>query len=155
MGPDDESVIYMSEPAYRFVCCMFYWKPMHTNLYLLWDSHHLPANKQSVLDSLIHRVKALCDQDSLTQELEFLTNVFKKNGFSPQQIQQALKPVTHTAKTNERPTLIAFISNRQHMIGSAERWLNATSKVSLYHQGKSKATFHPSRMLWNLRALGV
>jgi hypothetical protein len=66
MGPDDESVIYMSEPAYRFVCCMFYSKPTHTNFYLLQDSHHLPANKQPVLDSLIHRAKALCDQDSLT-----------------------------------------------------------------------------------------
>ena len=103
MRPNDESVIHMSEPAYRFVCCMFYWKPTHTNLYLLWDSHHLPANKQSVLDSLIHRAKVLCDQGSLTQELEFLTTDFKGNGYSPKQIQQVLKPVTWTAKTNERP----------------------------------------------------
>jgi hypothetical protein len=43
-----------------------YWKPTHTNLYLHQNSHHHPANKQSVLAPLIHRVKALCDEDSLT-----------------------------------------------------------------------------------------
>ena len=62
-------------------------KPTHTNLYLYQNSHHHPANKQSVLTSPIHRAKAVCDQDSLTQVLEFLTTVFKDNGYSPQQIQ--------------------------------------------------------------------
>jgi len=64
-----------------------YRKPTHTNIYLHHNSHHHPANKQSVLVSLIHRAKALCDQDSFTQELEFLTTVFQDNGYNPQQIQ--------------------------------------------------------------------
>jgi len=64
-----------------------YWKPTHTNLYLHQNSHHHPANKQSVLASLIHRAKALCDKDSLTQELEILTTFFKDSGYSHQQIQ--------------------------------------------------------------------
>jgi len=34
------------------------------------------------------------------------------------------------------------------MADSAEYWINTTSKASLYHQGKSTATFHLSRMLW-------
>jgi hypothetical protein len=34
-------------------------------VYLHQNSHHHPANKQSVLASLIHRAKALCEQDSL------------------------------------------------------------------------------------------
>jgi hypothetical protein len=42
-----------------------YWKPTHTNLYLHENSHHHSANKQSVLASLIHAAKAVCDQDSL------------------------------------------------------------------------------------------
>ena len=63
-----------------------YHKPTHTNQYLHYNSHHHPANKQSALSSLIHRAKALCDQDSLTQELVFLTTVFKDDGYSPQQI---------------------------------------------------------------------
>jgi len=64
-----------------------YQKPTHTNLYLHQNLHHHPASKQSVLASLIHRAKALCDQDSLTQILQYLTTVFKDNGYSPQQIQ--------------------------------------------------------------------
>jgi hypothetical protein len=60
-------------------------KPTHTNLYLHHNSHHHPANKQSVLASLTHST-ALCDQDSLTQELEFLTTIFKNNEYSTQQI---------------------------------------------------------------------
>jgi hypothetical protein len=63
-----------------------YHKPTHTSLYLHQNSHHHPANKQSVLTSLIHRATALCDQDSLNQELEILTTVFKNNGYSTQQI---------------------------------------------------------------------
>ena len=50
----------------------------HTNLYLHRDSHHHPANEQSILASMIHRAKARCKQDSLTQELEFLTSFFQK-----------------------------------------------------------------------------
>ena len=53
-------------------------KPTHTNQYLQQNSHHHPANKTSFLSSLIHRAKALCDQDSLTQELVFVTAVFLK-----------------------------------------------------------------------------
>jgi len=63
-----------------------YQKPTHTNLYLHKNSHHHPANKPSVLASLIHRAKAVCDQDPLIQELEFLTTVFKDNGYSLRQI---------------------------------------------------------------------
>jgi hypothetical protein len=75
-------------------------KPTHTTLYLHQNSHHHPANKQSVLASLIHTAKALSDEDSLTQELEILTTVFKDNGYSHQQIQRAMELATRTAKTN-------------------------------------------------------
>jgi hypothetical protein len=52
-----------------------YRKLTHTNLYLQQNSRRSPANKQSVLTSLIHRAKILCEQDSLPQEIEFLTTV--------------------------------------------------------------------------------
>ena len=44
----------------------------------------------------------------------------KDNGYSPQQIWQALKPATWTTKTNKRPTLIAFIIYTQTAYG----WLS-------------------------------
>jgi len=58
------------------------WKPTHTTLYQHRNSHHHPAIKQSQLASLTDTAKALCDQDALNQELEFLANVFKDNGYS-------------------------------------------------------------------------
>jgi hypothetical protein len=63
-----------------------YRKPTHTYLYLHQLSHHHPANKHSVFSSLIHRACALCDQDSLSQELDFLTTIFKHNGYNDHQI---------------------------------------------------------------------
>jgi hypothetical protein len=59
-----------------------YRNPTYTNLYRQQNSHHHPANKHSILTTLVHRARALCDQDSLPQELDFLTKVFKKNGYS-------------------------------------------------------------------------
>ena len=56
-----------------YVCCQQQYS-MHLN----YSLYH-PASNQSVLASLIHRVRALCDWDTLTQELEFLTAVFKEN----------------------------------------------------------------------------
>jgi hypothetical protein len=50
-----------------------YRKPTSTNLYLQQNSHHHPAHKQSILTSLINRARFLCDNDSLPQEIEFLS----------------------------------------------------------------------------------
>jgi len=117
-----------------------YRKPTHINLYLHQNSHHHPANKQSVLTSLIHRAKAFCDQDSLTQELEFLTNVFKDNGYSHQQIQRAMKQATWTAKTDVKPILTAYIPYTQTTYGRLSRMLTK-------HNIKSVAL--PPRKIFN------
>ena len=96
-------------------------KQLH--LYLHHNSHHNPANKQSVLASLIHRAKALCDEDSLTQELEFLTTIFKVKGYSHQQIRWAMEPATRTAKTNDKPTSTAYIPYTQTTYSPLSRML--------------------------------
>jgi len=84
-----------------------YRKPTHTNLYLHQKSHHHPANKQSVLSSLIHRAIAIYDQESLAPELTFLTHDFKQNGYSHQQIQDAAERTPLFEKRiNSRPKKI-------------------------------------------------
>jgi hypothetical protein len=101
--------------------------PYH--LYLHQNSHYHPANKQSVLASLIHRIKALCDQESLTQELEFLTTFFKDNGYSPQQIRRTMEPANGPTKPMiNPPRLHTYCTPKQHMVDSAEFWPNAMSK---------------------------
>ena len=37
-----------------------YRKPMHTDQYLKWDSHHNLAAKYSVISTLTHRAKTVC-----------------------------------------------------------------------------------------------
>ena len=46
-----------------------YRKPTSTNQYLHQNSHHQPANKKSVLLSLIQRAKCLCDQNWFSSPL--------------------------------------------------------------------------------------
>jgi hypothetical protein len=79
--------------------------------------------KHSVLASLIHRAKTLCDQDSLTQEQEFLTTVFKDNGYSPQQIRRATEPATRIAKANDKLASNAYIPFTQTTYGGLSRML--------------------------------
>jgi hypothetical protein len=63
-----------------------YHKPTHTNFYLHANSHHHPSNKQAVLSTLVHRARALYDHESLHDELEFLRDTFKQNGYGDRQI---------------------------------------------------------------------
>jgi len=115
-----------------------YSKPTHTNLYLQQSSHHHPANKQSVLTSLIQRARTLCDQDSLPQELEFLTSVLKMNGYKPQQIQRALTSTTHTEDTakDNQPASKTYLPYTQTTYGRLSRMLakHNIKSVALPHR---------------------
>ena len=121
-----------------------YRKPTHTNLYLQQNSHHHPAQKQSILTSLIHRARAICDEDSLPQELEFLSLVFKNNGFKYRQIQRALLPKTsgsRTKKINLRPLLTCHI-HKPPLDASVEFWRIIILNVWPCHLRKLATSCH-------------
>jgi hypothetical protein len=86
-----------------------YRKPTHTNLYLHANSHHHPSNKQAVLSTLVHRARALCDDESLRDELEFLKDTFKRNGYGDRQIRRALDPPKRVTTTPEKPASVALL----------------------------------------------
>ena len=44
-----------------------YRKPMHTDQYLQWDSHHHLSAKFSVINTLSHRAKTVCSRPELLQ----------------------------------------------------------------------------------------
>jgi hypothetical protein len=44
---------------------------------------------------MIHRARALCDEDSLQAELVFLKDVLKQNGYNDWQIHKALNRRLH------------------------------------------------------------
>jgi hypothetical protein len=86
-----------------------YRKPTHTNLYLNAKSHHHPSKKQAVLSTLIHRARALCDEDSLQTLLVFLRDVFKQNGYNDRQIHRALNRRPHLPQPDNEPNSVAFL----------------------------------------------
>ena len=138
---------FLDVNIYKKMDCSFghqvYRNPTHTKLYLHQKSHHQPANKHSVLSSQVHRTKDLFDQKSLAPELTLLTNVFKPNFYSHQQIQQAINQshgLTRQKKIHCRqPT---YHTHKPLMVNSAECWRNIISKVSPYHLRKYRATCH-------------
>jgi len=102
---------------YRKMDCsrghIVYRKLTHTYLYLHQKSLHHPANKLSVNSSLVHRAKILFDQEFIATELTFLTNAFKQNFYSTQQIQRAINPATWTYKTQDKTTFRAYLPYTQ------------------------------------------
>ena len=56
-----------------------YMKPMHTDQYLQWDSHHHLTAKFSVNNTLSHRAKTVCSRSELLQqEMDHLRKAFTK-----------------------------------------------------------------------------
>ena len=45
-----------------------YRKPTHTDLYLQWDSHHHLSAKSSVINTLTHKAKTVCNKSELLQK---------------------------------------------------------------------------------------
>ena len=142
---------FMDIDIYRKMDCFLghkvYRIPTHTNLYLHQKSHHHPANKNSVLSSLVHRAKTLCDQESLVPELTFLTNVFKQNGYSHQQI-RAIKLATRNNKTKNKPTSTAYLPYTQTTYGRPSRMLAKYNikSVAIPPKKKYQATCHQPKV---------
>jgi hypothetical protein len=86
-----------------------YRKPTHTNLFLNAKSHHHPSNTQAVLSTLIHRARALCDEDSLQAELVFLKDVFKENSYNDRNIHRALNRRPRLPQPDNEPHSVAFL----------------------------------------------
>jgi predicted GIY-YIG superfamily endonuclease len=71
-----------------------YRKITNTNRYLHASSHHTPAQKIGVLQTLITRSLRLSDSDNLANEMSNLKNIFQENGYSKQEIDIAIKKAT-------------------------------------------------------------
>ena len=56
-----------------------YRKPMHTDQYLQWDSHHNLVAKYSVISTLTHRAMTVCTQpELLNNEIQHLRKALTK-----------------------------------------------------------------------------
>jgi hypothetical protein len=67
-----------------------YRKPMHTNIYLHVDSHHFPSQKLGVLNTLVTHALRISDKEHVELELNHLAKAFKRNGYTTNQIEEAI-----------------------------------------------------------------
>jgi hypothetical protein len=98
-------------------------KPTHTILYLNAGSHHQSSNKQAALSTLMHRARAICDEDNLHVKLVFLRGIFRQNSYKDRQIHNVLNRRPNISKPNNRPSSVAFLPNAGPIFSQISRVL--------------------------------
>lgn len=68
-----------------------YRKPTHTDRYLHANSHHHPAQKEGVINTLLNRAELLSEPTNLPKERRHLRTAFRKNGYEPQMFDKVLR----------------------------------------------------------------
>jgi transposase len=133
-----------------------YRKPTHINLYLNAKSHHHPSNKQAVLSTLIHRARALCDEDNLQADLVFLKGVFRENGYSDRQIHRTLNRRPLLPQPDNTPHSVAFLPFVGTVFNRIRRVLarHNIKSVGLPHT-KLSSLLRPVKDHFGLRTPGV
>ncbi|XP_018323622.1 uncharacterized protein LOC108735900 [Agrilus planipennis] len=84
-------------------------RPTHTDCYLSKDSNHHPAQKRTMLKTVIHRANRICEASLLDQELRHLDQALQSNGYTSQEIKRALHP-RRTAPETPQPPPVGFAS---------------------------------------------
>jgi len=74
-----------------------YRKSTHTDRYLHDESHHHLAQKQSAINSRVHRAFTISDKEYLQTELNHLKQALQKNGHDKTNINKIISK--HTSKT--------------------------------------------------------
>ncbi|XP_011868909.1 PREDICTED: uncharacterized protein LOC105562568 [Vollenhovia emeryi] len=73
-----------------------YRKPTHTDRYLHANSHHHPAQKNSVINSLVHRALSISEPAALDGKLNHLHRALTRNGYSSRNINRTIQKLTNT-----------------------------------------------------------
>jgi hypothetical protein len=108
-----------------------------------------------VLSTLIHRARALCDEDRLQAKLVFLRDVFKQNGYNDWQIHRALKCRLHLPQPDE-PNSVIFLPIVRTIFNHISRVLAQHNIISvgLAHM-KLSSLLHTVKEHLGLRTSGV
>ena len=93
-----------------------YRKPMHTDLYLQWDSHHHLSAKYSVINTLRHRAKSVCSNHHLLKEEEDHLNRVLSNCRFPAWALNRVRMNTMDSNKNRNRNTYSTISNKKPYI---------------------------------------
>jgi hypothetical protein len=113
-----------------------YTKATYMNLHLNTKLHCHPVNIQSMLSTLAHRARAICNQHSLQAELNTLQCTLPNNRHSQKKIQCVLYPPQKIRPLRDRRTTIAYPAVLQsNLTASAECYQKIRSRPLDCHLG--------------------
>ncbi len=120
-----------------------YRKPTHTDRYLNYRSYHSHSVKNGIIHTLKHRVKTICrDEITLTEEMEHLKSVFKKNGYPCDTVNRALHHQRNKRRSKEEQTQRTEVTTTiPYVKGVSERIRRICVKHNI------KVIFHSGRTL--------
>ena len=85
-----------------------HYKETNTNITIKKKSNHTDSTKRGIIKGYSDRARALCDPEYLEDELNNIKEVFKENGYTEDEIEDAMKErsrtTTTTAETTENKT---------------------------------------------------
>jgi len=129
-----------------------YRKPTHTDRYLHAESHHHPVQKQSAINSLVHRAFIIFDKEHLQVELNHLKQALQKNGHDKKDISKIISKYTSKAiSPNIQPlqdemgkrifSILLYVKGTIDHIG---RMLNKYNIQIVLNPPKDRANFEKS-----------
>ncbi|XP_018309188.1 uncharacterized protein [Mycetomoellerius zeteki] len=117
-----------------------YRKPTHTDRYRHAESHHHPAQKQSAINSLVHRAFT-SDKEHLQTELNHLKLALQKNGHDKKDITKIInKHANKTTVPDTQPderilSILPFVKRTTDRIG---RILNKHNIRTIFKPNRTK-----------------
>jgi hypothetical protein len=118
-----------------------YWKKTHTDKYIQADSHHHPAQKIGVINTLAIRAKRISDATHLDCELEHLVKVFKNNGYKEKIIRKAIEKSQTKGQIEGRNDDILKSIKLPYIQGTTDKIANILRKKQI------RVTFSPPNTL--------
>ena len=71
--------------------CMVHYKKTHTNINVKEKSNHPPYMKKEIIKGFADRVRALCDDEHLGNELKNIEDVFVANGYEREKVRKYME----------------------------------------------------------------
>lgn len=106
-----------------------YRKKTHTEHYLHANSHHHPAQKLGVLNTLATRAIRISYHDNFEQEKNHLLNVFKKNGCKRHQGINVFKKVENPINKQHRDDYVSTI-HLPYILGTTDKISHILKKTT-------------------------
>jgi hypothetical protein len=94
---------------------------------------HTPVS--TLLPTLVHSARVLCEDTSLKSKLVFLRDIFRQNGYSDRQNRRALNCRPHLDQLDNKPNSVACLP-------FVDPIFNRTSRVLIWHNIKSVGLPH-------------